>query len=99
MSPVKEEWERRLLEMFRRAAAGDDVPPAMQLRAEGLMEALLLCGQDTISGLQSRMSELHEREMGESLEQRLGEAWAEMHPFPEIPVFMQRAPVYPSTHD
>ena len=36
---------------------------------------------------------------GHDIDQALGKDWATLHPFPQVPAFMARAPVYPSTSD
>lgn len=92
------EIERRTERLLRRLAAGDDAPPAALLRLEGLLEAAVLVGVDS-AGLDRRLDELHQSVCGESLAAHLGEDWRDAHPFPELPFFMARAPVSPSTRD
>lgn len=94
---IREELELRWRRMLERVAAGDDIPPSLRLRAEGLMEALVLAGASTEAELQAAMSAAHARETGNRLEAQLSEDWQRAHPFPQIPFFQQRAPVYPGT--
>ena len=61
------------------------------------MEALVLLGVASSEELQSAMAKCYLQEYGVSLLQQWGEDWNEMFPFPQIPGFGQRAPVYPST--
>jgi len=97
--PVFRELEQRWQQMLHRVAEGDDIPPSLRLRAEGLMEALVLAGEATPEALQAAMDAAHTRELGDSLSARLGEQWRGAHPFPQIPFFQRRAPVQPSTAD
>jgi len=97
MNPLREELERRWQQLLERAAAGDDLPPALRLRAEGLMEALVLTGAEEPAALSAAMAEAWEQAMGEPLAATLGEDWETVHPFPAIPFYQARAPVVPST--
>ena len=94
-----DELERRWRHIFATLSAGGEIAPALRLRAEGFMEALVLLGLATPEDLQARMAFCYSSEFGESLEQDWGEAWSELFPFPQIPGFGQRAPVFPSTRD
>lgn len=99
MSSLPNIIETRLQALLAAVAAGDDVAPARLLRLEGLCEAAVqtgVCREDEIDALFNR---LHEAALGESLEARLGRTWRNDHPFPELPLYMQRAPVLPSTPD
>lgn len=98
-SEVRRELARRWVHMLQRVAAGDDIPPSLRLRAEGLMEALVLGGEASAEELQSAMCGCHLQELGHSLDSVLGGHWREHYPFPQIPFFQQRAPVYPSTRE
>jgi len=99
MNPLREELERRWREMLERAAAGDDLPPVLRLRAEGLMEALVLTGAEEPAALSAAMADAWQQAMGEPLAATLGEDWESVHPFPAIPFYQARAPVVPSTRD
>lgn len=85
--------------MFAALARGEDVPPARGLRAEGMMEALVLAGQSDARSLDALMAECYRGATGRSLSEDLGDDWRADHPFPEIPLWMRRAPVVPSTAD
>jgi hypothetical protein len=93
------ELERRWLTMFSGLAAGDDLPPAVRLRAEGLMEAAVIAGEATEKAVTEAMDACYRRAFGRALAQDFGPDWREFHPFPEIPAMALRAPVYPSTPD
>ena len=99
MDAIREELEARWQAMLERAVAGDDLPPALRLRAEGLMEALALTGAAEPAALSAAMAEAWERAVGEPLAATLGEDWETVHPFPAIPFYQARAPVVPSTSD
>jgi hypothetical protein len=92
---VQERWR----DMFAALAAGEDLPPAQRLRTEGMMEAAVLLGlapQDEVDGA---MDSCFREAFGESLSQRFGPDWREFYPYPQIPAFAARAPVYPSAPD
>jgi len=89
--------EARLRAQLEAVAAGDDVPPGQALRLEGLCEAAVLVGSLSPSQLDELLETLHEEILGEGLRERLGPDWRTFHPFPELPIHMQRAPVTPST--
>jgi hypothetical protein len=99
MNPLREELERRWQQMLERAVAGDDLPPALRLRAEGLMEALVLTGAEEPATLSAAMADAWQEALGEPLAATLGEDWESVHPFPAIPFYQARAPVVPSTND
>lgn len=96
MLQVLTELERRWQAMFEQLADGLDVPPGQRLRAEGLMEALALMDPGCEARLQAAMDVAYHRVNGRSLAQDFGEDWESFYPFPQIPVAMTRAPVYPS---
>jgi len=79
--------------LYARVAAGHDAPPAHVLRLEGLREAAVLTGAADEVELQAMLDAAHAAAWGESLIERLGPDWQLAHPFPEVPVFMARAPV------
>jgi len=85
--------------MFKALAKGDDVPPSMRLRAEGMMESALLLGQASIEVLDHEMGECYQEAFHSSITEDFGTDWREFYPFPQIPAMGQRAPVYPSTKD
>ena len=89
------EIERRWMEIFCSLAEGRDVPPSQRLRAEGMMETLVLLKLVELDELQSRLEDCYARGFG----QPLSAGWKEQFPFPQIPGFAERAPVYPSTRD
>ena len=93
------ELQRRWSAMFDALARGEDVPPARALRTEGLMEALVLAGQADAGDLDAQMGECYRGATGRCLADDLGDDWRAYHPFPEIPLWMRRAPVVPSTAD
>ena len=95
MTEVSHRWGT----LFRQLEAGDDAPPSQRLRLEGLMEALVISGESSAEKLQAEMDACYQRVSGESFSASLGEDWATVHPFPQIPAFMKRASVYPSTRD
>jgi hypothetical protein len=90
-----ERWSR----MFAALAGGGDAPPALRLRAEGMMEALVLLNMATASELTATMDKHYQCAFGQSIAEDFGEDWQEFYPFPQIPAMGSRAPVYPSTHD
>ncbi|WP_170287248.1 hypothetical protein [Halioglobus maricola] len=94
-----DELQRRWTDMFAALARGDDVAPAAGLRAEGLMEAAVLTGAADEAGIDRMLDAAHKAAKGESLAASLGDNWREFHHFPEIPLYMHRAPVVPSTPD
>ncbi len=85
--------------MFAALARGEDVPPARGLRTEGIMEALVLAGQAPAGVLDAHMAACYRDVTGRYLAEDLGDDWRADHPFPEIPLWMRRAPVVPSTPD
>ncbi len=85
--------------MFRRLAAGDDLPPAQRLRTEGLMEAAVLLRIATEEELVQRMDDAYRAAFGEHLATALGADWQAFFPFPQVPAMARRAPVFPSTRD
>ena len=91
--------ELRWHEIFRRLEAGDVVPPTLQLRAEGIMEAAVAAGQVSESTVLDAMEKVYRQVRGVSITSQLGDDWRQLYPFPQIPAVAQRAPVYPSTRD
>ena len=90
---------QRWQEIFRALRDGADVPPGQRLRAEGMMEAVVLLGISPSETVSAQMAVCYAQVFGQTLEQQWGEHWAQLFPFPQIPGFMQRAPVRPSTRD
>jgi len=84
---------------FQLISQNRDVPPGERWRLEGLLEAAALVGDADESALRALFVSLHEEVLGETVESRLGEYWERWHPFPQIPAYMSRAPVSPSTKD
>lgn len=99
MTKLHREIERRLNALFQRLADGGDAPPSMHLRLEGLLEAAVLLGDARPEDLQELMDSAYRAISGESLAARYGDDWQVRYPFPQIPAYMQRAPVTPSTAD
>ena len=85
--------------MFTSLAAGDDVPPSLRLRAEGLMEAAVLTGAATEEKLDSVMEDCYQQAFGHTIEADFGADWRDFYPFPQIPAMGRRAPVYPGTRE
>ncbi len=85
--------------MFTALAGGDDVPPSLRLRTEGLMEAALLTGLAKPEEIDAGMDDCYQRAFGQSLAEDFGDDWRDFYPFPQIPAAGLRAPVYPSTSD
>ena len=90
---------QRTVALFERVAAGDDATPGWVLRLEGMREAAVLSGAATEDELQAGMAAIFQTVFGAEVTQRLGPDWQERHPFPELPLFMDRAPVSPGTGD
>ena len=88
-------WDR----IFAGLVAGDDVPPSLQLRTEGLMEACVILGISDEAGLGKAMNARYVAATGRMFEEDFGDAWNALYPFPQIPIKTLRAPVYPSTPD
>ena len=99
MHPLETELQARWNEMFVALAAGDDVPPAARLRAEGMMEAAVLLGAASSDALMASMDECYRKAGGHRIAEDFGAEWRLLFPFPQIPAMMQRAPVFPSTRD
>lgn len=99
MQVLIEELTRRWRQMFDALAAGDDLPPGSRLRAEGMMESLLLLGSSGEAELDAAMDACYQAAFGRSLAADFGEDWREFYPFPQIPAVARRAPVFPSTSD
>ena len=93
------EVERRWKQLFQRLHDGDDAPPALRLRAEGLMEALVLLDPGSEARVQAAMDVAYQQVYGRTLAADFGEHWADCYPFPQIPAMQRRAPVHPSTAD
>jgi hypothetical protein len=95
---LRAEIRERSRHLLERLADGDDLPPGRQLRLEGLLEAAALLGADP-DALRDDLEHLHREVQGESLAARLGDDWRQHYPFPQLPLFMRRAPVTPTTAD
>jgi hypothetical protein len=92
-SLLLKEIESRWRVLFKRLANGDDAPPGLRLRLEGLMEAAQLTGSASAKSMQETMDGIHVEVFGEPIAASCGERWQSHHPFPQIPVFARRAPV------
>lgn len=99
MQLMMDELQQRWQSMFAALARGDDMPPGKLLRTEGMMEAAVLAGVCSEADLTRAMDACFQQAFGRSLSQSFGEDWRVFFPFPQIPAFAQRAPVYPSTKD
>lgn len=98
MDRLLREVERRWSMMFAALAAGDDVSPALRLRTEGLMEAVLLQSV-TCEEIDDRMGYCYRQAFGRTLDTDFGADWRDFYPFPQIPAMGLRAPVYHGTRD
>lgn len=99
MRELLDELDQRWTAMFKALAAGDDVPPSMRLRTEGMMESALLLGQASVEELDHGMNRCFQGAFHSSISEDFGDDWREFYPFPQIPAMGLRAPVYPSTRD
>lgn len=99
MNPIVEELTRRWQLMFGNLERGDDLPPGLRLRTEGMMEAAVLLELASEEELQTHMAASYEQVFGRSLGADFGADWATFFVFPQIPAMARRAPVYPSTKD
>ena len=99
MDRLETELEARWSNMFGALAAGEDVSPALRLRAEGIMEAAVLLGLASQEELLEAMDHCYRAAFGHDIVKDFGQDWREFYPFPQIPAVGRRAPVYPSTHD
>lgn len=94
-----QELEQRWDHMFAALAAGGDVPPGVRLRAEGMMEAVVLGGHANSDQVLALMDARYQAAFGCSISEVWGADWRAFFPFPQIPAMGRRAPVYPSTRD
>ena len=99
MDPLLEEIDGRLRALVARLDGGDDAPPAQRLRLEGLLEAAVISGIAQREALQARVADAFTAVTGRSLDDTLGEDWRDLHPFPQLPLYMRRAPVVPGGGD
>lgn len=98
-SRLEVEVTRRWQDMLSAVVAGEDIPPGLRWRTEGMMEALVLLDIRSGDELQQAMAEAYRQSLGRSLDSDLGADWRAGHPFPEIPYFMRRAPVHRGGRD
>jgi hypothetical protein len=96
---LEEEIEARMHALFDQLARGMDAPPAQIYRLEGMLEAAVLCGAGSVESWQDRIEACHDALAEQPLGERAGENWRELLPFPQLPAWMKRAPVYPTTGD
>ena len=99
MSTLIGELNSRWRQIFTTLSTGGDVSPGLRLRTEGIMEAVILLGEETSDGLQRQMDSVFAGVYGMSLAENFGADWQEFFAFPQIPAMARRAPVYPSTSD
>lgn len=97
--PLLAALEQRFTDMFAALAAGEDLPPAARLRAEGMMEAAVLLDRADEAQLQELMARCYAAATGRDLDEEFGEDWRDFFSFPQIPAMGERAPVYPSTRE
>ena len=90
---VLNDLQQRWRAIFGALAGGGEVPPTQRLRTEGMMETLVMLNFYTEQELQAEMAACYRDCYGAPLEN----GWQEWFPFPQIPGFGTRAPVYPST--
>ncbi len=93
MSELEQRWQH----MFSTLKAGGEIPPTFRLRTEGMMETLCLLDLVDAQRQTLAMEACYLAVYGTSLTDGWGESWQQLFPFPQIPAFGQRAPVYPST--
>jgi hypothetical protein len=93
------ELERRWSYIFATLLAGGEVSPAFRLRTEGMMEMLWLLNLVDVEHQTHVMETCYEAVYSSSLAGDWGQDWQQLFPFPQIPAFGQRAPVYSSTND
>lgn len=89
------ELERRWRELFLTLAGGGEVSPALRLRTEGIMEAMVLLEFADEASVAAELERCYQDCFGVPLPDN----WRELFPFPSLPGFGRRAPVYPSTRD
>jgi hypothetical protein len=99
MQVLEIELEQRWRAMFAALASGDDVPPSLRLRTEGMMEAAVLLGIATADELLRSMNHCYQGAFDQGIAEAFGDDWQELFPFPQIPAMARRAPVYPSAPD
>lgn len=99
MNAIQETLNDRWQRIFCAAATNLDIPPSLVLRAEGLMEALVLSRLSTQEDVWQAMAAVYQDSCGTTLEAEFGVDWSAVHPFPQIPAVMARAPVVPSTKE
>ena len=75
MDPLLDELDRRWRAMFAALAGGDDVPPALRLRAEGMMEAAVLLGLATAHELGEAMDRSYRSAFDRGIAEDFGEDW------------------------
>lgn len=93
------EIEHRLSQILQQLKAGQDCPPSMQLRLEGLMEAAVICGASDEAKEQERFERLYRTVYEHPVAHDVGDDWRAFFDFPSLPLFARRAPVVPSTSD
>ena len=89
------ELQGRWRRIFSTLRDGGEIPPSQRLRAEGFMEAVALLELSTEAAIQDALEQCYRETFGEPLPSD----WRDLFPFPQIPGFGQRAPVFPSTPD
>ena len=93
---LQAELERCWRGIFTALASGSEVPPAIRLRAEGMMEAAVLLGMAGAGEVTAAMERCYRAAFGHDIAAACGADWRTFFPFPQIPAMGRRAPVYPS---
>jgi hypothetical protein len=97
MNSLLTEIQSRWQQLFAALAGGEDAPPSLRLRTEGMMEAAILGGEITQATMHEQMDRCYRASFGRGLTEDFGIQWQSFYPFPQIPAVGRRAPVYPST--
>jgi len=99
MDALQLELKNRFDRMFAALAGGDDAAPSLRLRAEGLMEAVILSGLADEDAVDAMLGRSYRLAFKREVEEDFGADWRSFYPFPQIPAVGRRAPVYPSTKE
>jgi hypothetical protein len=91
--------ETRCRDLLARLAAGSDLPPGPRLHLEGMLDAARICGYLDAGTWERQLEQWHREMLGCPIAERAGSDWQQLHPFPQLPLYMDRAPVSPSTPD
>jgi hypothetical protein len=97
LNPLLTEIDTRLRALLEGLKRGDDAPPGPVLRLEGLCEAAVLTASATVGDVDALVERVFHDVLGRGPGESLGPDWRRDHPFPQLPLYMRRAPVSPST--